>query len=94
MGAVQSFGSEFSVRLSVFLGPHLRHTEVLRLGVIGVKSELQLLVYATATTPREPSHICNLQHSSRPGIKPAFSWFLVGFVTAEPGQEFPSFHFK
>ena len=29
-----------------FLGPHLQHMEVLRLGV---ESELQLLAYATAT---------------------------------------------
>ena len=41
--------------------------------------------------------LCDLHHSSqqhrilnplrRPGIKPAASWFLVGFVSAAPRQE-------
>ena len=44
-----------------FLGPHLRHMEVPRLGV---KSELQLLAYTIATATEDPSHICNLHHSS------------------------------
>ena len=41
-----------------FLGPHLQHREVPRLGV---KSELQLLAYATATTTatQDPSCICD-----------------------------------
>ena len=38
-----------------FLGPHLWHMEVTRLGV---KSELQLLAYTTATAMPDPSHIC------------------------------------
>ena len=46
----------------VFLGPHLRHMEVPRLGV---QSELQLLVYATVTATWDPSRVCNLHHSSR-----------------------------
>ena len=46
-----------------FLGPHLRHTEVPRLGV---KSDLQLPAYATATATLDPSHICDLRHSLRP----------------------------
>ena len=44
----------------VFLGPHLQHMEVPRLGV---KLELQLLAYATATAMPDPSCICGL-HSS------------------------------
>ena len=48
------------IYLFVFLGPHLRHMEVPRLGV---ESELQLLAYTIATARRDPSHICNLQHS-------------------------------
>ena len=44
-----------------FLGPHLQHMEVPRLWV---ELELQLLAYATATIPPDPSHICNLYHSS------------------------------
>ena len=39
----------------LFLGPHPQHIEVPRLGL---KSELQLPVYATAT--RDPSDICDL----------------------------------
>ena len=42
-----------------FLGPHPQHMEVPRLGV---KPELQLL--ATATAMQDPSHVCNLHHSS------------------------------
>uniref|UniRef100_A0A8D0NAC8 RING-type domain-containing protein n=1 Tax=Sus scrofa TaxID=9823 RepID=A0A8D0NAC8_PIG len=47
---------------------------------LGGESELQLLAYTTATTTWDPSHICNLHHSSghhqflthcaRPGVKP------------------------
>ena len=36
------------------------HMEVLRLGV---ESELQPLVYATAIAMRDPSSICDLHHS-------------------------------
>ena len=46
----------------VFLGPHIVHMEVPRLGV---ESEPQLLTYATATAIQDPSHICDLHHSSR-----------------------------
>ena len=45
----------------VFLGPHLQHMEVPRLGV---KSELQLPAYTTATATRDLSHVCDLRHSS------------------------------
>ena len=44
-----------------FLGPHLQHMEVLRLGA---HLELQLLAYTAATTTRVPGHIFNLYHSS------------------------------
>ena len=40
-----------------FLEPHLQHMEVLRLGV---KSELRLSDYATATATPDPSCICKL----------------------------------
>ena len=66
-----------------FLGPHLQHMEVPRLGV---ESELQLLAYTTAMATPVPSDICNLRHSlwphrilktlSEPGIDPASSQTL------------------
>ena len=40
---------------------HLRHTEVPRLGV---ELELQLPAYTSATAKQDPSHICDLHHSS------------------------------
>ena len=70
------------------LGPSLRHIEVLRLGV---QLELQLPAYTTATAMPDPSHVCDLHHSSwqhrifkppnKPGVKTASSWILVGIVT-------------
>ena len=39
-----------------------QHMEVPRLGV---KSELQQLAYTTATAMPDPSHVCDLHHSSR-----------------------------
>jgi len=45
-----------------FLGPHLQHTEVPRLGV---QSELQLLTYTTVTAMPDPNRICDLHHNSR-----------------------------
>ena len=44
-----------------FLGPHLRHVEVPRLGV---KSELQLPADTTATATPDWSHVFDLHHSS------------------------------
>ena len=41
----------------VFLGQHLRHVEVPRLGV---ELELQPLAYAVTTATWDPSHICDL----------------------------------
>ena len=78
-----------------FLGPHpWHHMEVPRLGV---KSELQLPAYPTAAAMQDPSCVCKLHHSSwqrripnplrRPGIEPASSRKLVGFVSAEPRGE-------
>ena len=43
------------------LGLQVQHMEVPRLGV---KSELQLPAYTTATATQDPSRICNLHHSS------------------------------
>ena len=58
---------------------------------LGVKSELQLPAYITATATPDLSGICNLHHSSRQGhilrIQPASSWIRVGFITREQRQE-------
>ena len=45
-----------------FLGLHLKHMEVLRLGV---ESELQPLAYTTVTATSDPSLIFDLHHSSQ-----------------------------
>ena len=45
-----------------FLGPHSQHKEVPRLGV---KSELQLPAYTTATATQDLNRICGLHHSSQ-----------------------------
>ena len=45
-----------------FLGPHLQHMEVPRLGV---QSELQLLAYTIAAATPDLSHVCNPHHGSR-----------------------------
>ena len=45
-----------------FLGPHLWHMEVPRLGRL--KLELQLPAYTTATAVQELSQVCDLYHSS------------------------------
>ena len=44
-----------------FSGSHLQHMEAPRLGV---ESELQLLIYTTATAMQDLSRICDLHHSS------------------------------
>ena len=77
-----------------FLGPHLQHTEVSRLGV---ESKLQLLVYTTATATQDLSCVWDLHHSSwqrrilnplsEIRVKPTASWFLVGFVSTAPWRE-------
>ena len=49
------------VFLFCFLGSHLRHMEVPRLGV---ESELQLLAYSTATAMQDLSRIYDIHHST------------------------------
>ena len=60
----QSVTPSFSLSLFFFffLGLHPRHMEGPRLGV---ESELQLPAYPTATATQDPSHICDLHHSSQ-----------------------------
>ena len=64
---------------------------------VGVKSELQLPAYAISTAMQDPSHICNLHHSSqqcwipdtlskakdRTHILMDTSWIHFCFTTAE-----------
>ena len=74
-----------------FVRLHSWHMEVPRLGV---KLELQLLAYATATAMPDPSCIWDIHCSSQqwwnlsplrgPGNQTHILWILVGFVTAEP----------
>ena len=45
-----------------FSGLHLQHTDV---PILGAESELQLPAYTTATATQDPSHSCDLHHSSR-----------------------------
>ena len=52
----------FFLPFVLFLGPHLQHMEVLRLGV---QQELQLPAYTTATATPGPSCICDLHHNSQ-----------------------------
>ena len=47
--------------LVFFLGVHLWHMEVTK---VGVKLELKLLAYATVTALQDLTPICNLHHSS------------------------------
>ena len=87
LGGKRDVASSLSLFFCV-LWPHPRHTEFPRLGI---QSELWPPAYTTATETWDPSHICDLHHSSRqcqislthwarPGIAPATSWFLVGFT--------------
>ena len=63
LGAVQVITFPIPVLFCfLFLELHLQHMEVPRLGI---KSEPQLLAYATATATQDPSQVCNLHHSSQ-----------------------------
>ena len=70
-----------------FLGLHLWHMEVPRLGV---QLELQLPANVTAITKIQAmsatyttahSNTRALTHWARPGMEPTSSWILVGFIT-------------
>ena len=83
----------------IFLGPHPWHMEV---PTLGVQLELELPAYTRAIATPDPSRFCDLQngntrsltHWARPGIKPATSWFLVGFVSTVPWRELLVYYFK
>ena len=63
---------------------------------LGIKSELWLLAYGTATATPDLRRVCSLHHSSRqcqilnwsrPGIQPTSSQILVRFVSTEPWRD-------
>ena len=56
----QEFFSKY-LFICCFLRLYLQHMAVPR---IGFELELQLLAYTTATETQDPSHICELHHSS------------------------------
>ena len=66
-----SFSFSFFLSFFGFLGPHLWHMEVPRLGV---QLEQQMLAYTTATATPDLSCVCGLYHSFgielRSGIEP------------------------
>ena len=74
----------------IFLGPHLWHIEIPRLGG---ESELLLLAYTTVTAMADPSRLCDLHHSSRQGrfLNPPSEardqtriLMVIRFVSVEP----------
>ena len=75
-----------------FLGLHLRHMGVPRLGV---ESQLQLPTYTTATAMQNPSCICDLHHNSwlcqilnpQSAATDQTRILMDGFITAEPQWE-------
>ena len=90
-GSFFSFVSFFLSFFFCFLGPHLQHMEVPRLGA---ESELWLppqpqpqqhqvqAACVTYTTPHGNTR--SLTHWVRPEIEPTSSWILVRFVTTGP----------
>ena len=81
-----SFFLYFSIYFFVFLGLCLWHMEVPRLGVLTGATAVGL--YNSHSNARsklllQPTpHAGSLTHcAARPGIEPAYSWILVGFLT-------------
>ena len=82
--------------LPSFLGPIRRRMEVLSLGI---KLELQLQAYTTATAMQDPSCVFDLHHNSwqhqilvplnKARDWSASSWILVRFFTTEPQRKLP-----
>ena len=65
------------------------------------KNLLRHFIYLFCNTGSEPrlwptphGNARSLTHWARSGIEPAYSWILVGFLTAEPLQELLLRHFK
>ena len=75
---------------SLFLGPLPQHMEVPRPGVqsqqLGIRAE-------SATYTTDHGNARSLTHWSRPGIEPAASWFLVGFINHWAMTGTPSYRY-
>ena len=88
----------FVVVCFVFLGPHLGHMEVPRLG--SNRSCSAGLHHSHSNARSEPclrptphtahGNARSLTHCAWPGIESTTSWILVEFVTAEPRQQLPA----
>ena len=78
----------------VFLGPHLRHMKVPRLGSnwscscqpMPQPQQWQIQVMSATHTTAD-SNSGSLTHRARPVMEPASSWILVRFVFTEPQWE-------
>ena len=81
----------YSIHSSIFIFLFRATPAVDEVPRLRVKSELQLPAYTTATAMPDPSHICDLRHSSRQRRilnplseardLPTSSWILVRFLT-------------
>ena len=82
-----------------FLGPHLQHMKVPRLGVPNRSCshwptpQHHGTRAASSTYTIAQGNTGSLTHWVRPGMEPASSWLLVSFVSAEPQRAF-FFFFK
>ena len=85
----------FGVFCLSFLGSHLQHMEVPRLGSNWSYScwpkpqpQQGAIRAKSATYTIAHSNTRSLTHCARPWIEPKTSWFLIGFVCTAPQQEF------
>ena len=93
--AVNTFSTHHrSVQLFFFLGPHLQHMKVPRLGVGSSCScwptpqpQQCRIPAASATYTTAHGKVRALTHGARAVIEPKSSWILVCFITTEPQQE-------
>ena len=58
------FPGFFSFFFGLFWGDGGQHPWCMKVPRPGVKLDLQLLAYSTATTTPDPNHVCDLRHSS------------------------------
>ena len=73
-----------------FLGPHLWHVEVPRLGVPQPQPQHEIWAESVTYTTTH-GNARSLTHRARPGIEPVSSCILVRFVSTEPWWELPKY---